>query len=153
MTVDELRIRGAEPDDLPAILRLLDQDSFRYFGETPLEPSERQRAALQDIAQDPMQDLLVGELDGRVIATCQVTWMRMLVANGGLFCQVEAVRTEASLRGRGIGAALMEHVEAEAARRGAARVQLTSNVERPDAHRFYERLGYVASHVGMKKYL
>jgi GNAT superfamily N-acetyltransferase len=79
--------------------------------------------------------------------------MRMLAADGGLYCQVEAVRTSATMRGRGIGATLMGHIETEARRRGAARMQLTTNRERVRAHEFYERLGFVGSHVGMKKYL
>ena len=77
----------------------------------------------------------------------------MLSADGGLYCQVEAVRTTSDLRGRGIGAQLMSVIEDEARRRGAARIQLTSNQRRADAHRFYERLGYEPTHVGMKKYL
>ncbi len=79
--------------------------------------------------------------------------MRMLSADGGLYCQVEAVRTSAARRGQGIGATLMAYIEDEARRRGAARMQLTTNRERVRAHEFYERLGFVGSHVGMKKYL
>lgn len=163
---DRLAVREAGPDDLETVLALTRQDSQHYFTE-PETVTDAQRSALAEIAPkhsaalragrcphaDPNQQLLVGEVDGRVVATAQVTWMRMLSADGGLYCQVEAVRTEASLRGQGIGRRLMEHVEAEARRRGAARMQLTSNRARTDAHRFYERLGYEASHVGMKKYL
>ncbi|WP_375001632.1 GNAT family N-acetyltransferase [Aeromicrobium sp. CTD01-1L150] len=148
----DLVVREATDTDLSRILELTRQDSMHYFDE-PETVTAGQRAAFAEITADPNQDLLVGEVDGRVVATCQLTWMRMLAADGGLYCQVEAVRTEASLRGRGIGAALMAHVEAEARRRGVARMQLTSNSERADAHRFYQRLGYLASHVGMKKYL
>ncbi len=97
--------------------------------------------------------MLVGEIDGEVVCTAQVTWMRMLSADGGLYCQVEAVRTAASHRGQGIGASLMAHIESEARRRGAARIQLTTNRGRTRAHAFYERLGYQPSHVGMKKIL
>ena len=147
-----LRIRPAEPEDLAAILGLVAEDSMHYFTE-PVEVTDNQRAALDQITADPNQDLLVGELDGVVVCTAQVTWMRMLSADGGLYCQVEAVRTSAARRGQGIGAALMAYIEDEARRRGAARMQLTSNRERVRAHEFYERLGYVASHVGMKKYL
>lgn len=145
-------MRAATASDLPAVLALQRGDSMHYFDE-PGDVTDRQRAAFEEISADPHQDLLVGELDGRVVATAQVTWMRMLAADGGLYCQVEAVRTAADLRGQGIGAALMAHVEEEARRRGAARIQLTSNRKRVDAHRFYERLGFETSHVGMKKYL
>lgn len=147
-----LAIRQATADDLEAILGLTAEDSMHYFDE-PAGVTDRQRAAIAEIITDAHQDLLVGELDGRVVCTAQVTWMRMLSADGGLYCQVEAVRTAADLRGRGIGAELMAHVEADARRRGAARMQLTSNASRTRAHAFYERLGFTASHVGMKKYL
>ena len=147
-----LLIRPATPGDLEAILALTAEDSMHYYDE-PDEVTDNQRAAIEEITADPQQDLLVGELDGVVVCSAQVTWMRMLAADGGLYCQVEAVRTSAALRGQGIGATLMAYIEDEARRRGAARIQLTSNRERVRAHQFYERLGFVASHVGMKKYL
>lgn len=150
--MSDLRIRPATPDDLEAMLALVAEDSMHYFDE-PGEVTDNQRAALEEITSDANQDLLVGEIDGVVVCTAQVTWMRMLAADGGLYCQVEAVRTSAARRGQGIGATLMAYIEDEARRRGAARMQLTSNRERVRAHEFYERLGFVASHVGMKKYL
>ena len=148
----ELRIRPATPDDLEAILTLTAEDSMHYYDE-PAGITDNQRAAIEEITADPQQDLLVGELDGAVVCTAQVTWMRMLAADGGLYCQVEAVRTSAARRGQGIGAALMAYIEDEARRRGAARMQLTTNRDRVRAHAFYERLGFVGSHIGMKKYL
>jgi ribosomal protein S18 acetylase RimI-like enzyme len=150
--VSALQVRPATPDDLEAILALTAEDSMHYFAE-PGKVTDNQRAAIEEIISDAHQDLLVGEIDGSVVCTAQVTWMRMLSADGGLYCQVEAVRTSAARRGQGIGATLMAYIEDEARRRGAARMQLTSNRERVRAHEFYERLGFVASHVGMKKYL
>ena len=150
--MSSLRIRPATPDDLEAILSLVAEDSMHAFAE-PTEVTDNQRAALDEITADANQDLLVGEIDGVVVCTAQVTWMRMLSADGGLYCQVEGVRTAAARRGQGIGATLMAYIEDEARRRGAARMQLTSNRQRVRAHEFYERLGFVASHVGMKKYL
>lgn len=147
-----LRIREAGPQDLEAILALTAEDSQHYFDE-PDHVTEHQRAALAEISADAHQQMLVGEIDGSVVCTAQVTWMRMLSADGGLYCQVEAVRTASTRRGEGIGASLMGHIEADARERGAARIQLTSNRDRTRAHSFYERLGYEASHVGMKKYL
>lgn len=147
-----LAVRPATPDDLPVILALLAQDSMHSFDE-PDQISEGQRAALTEITEDAHQDLIVGEVGGTVVCTAQLTWMRVLSADGGLYCQVEAVRTEAASRGRGLGAELMEWVELEARRRGAARLQLTSNRQRTRAHAFYERLGFAATHVGMKKSL
>ncbi|MEJ7635006.1 GNAT family N-acetyltransferase [Aeromicrobium sp.] len=146
-----LQIRPATPEDLAAILVLVREDSKHYF-EEPDTVSDNQRAAIEEIGSDAHQDLLVGEIDGTVVCTAQVTWMRMLAGDGGLYCQVEAVRTSAARRGQGIGATLMAHIENEARRRGAARMQLTTNRERVRAHGFYERLGFVDSHIGMKKY-
>jgi GNAT superfamily N-acetyltransferase len=150
--VSELHIRPATPDDLEAILGLTAEDSMHYYDE-PAGITDNQRAAIEEITADPQQDLLVGELDGVVVCTAQVTWMRMLAADGGLYCQVEAVRTSAARRRQGAGATLMAYIEDEARRRGAARMQLTTNRERVRAHAFYERLGFVGSHIGMKKYL
>lgn len=150
--VSPVQVREARADDLDAVLALMAQDSKHYFEESG-SITANQRAAINEIIADRHQELLVGEVDGRVVATAQVTWMRMLSADGGLYCQVEAVRTAADLRGQGIGATLMTYIEDAARRRGAARMQLTSNKERVRAHAFYEQLGYVASHVGMKKYL
>jgi GNAT superfamily N-acetyltransferase len=150
--VSDLQIRSATPEDLEAILALVAEDSMHYYNE-PAEVTDNQRAAIEEISSDTHQDLLVGEIAGAVVCTAQVTWMRMLAADGGLYCQVEAVRTSAARRGQGIGATLMAYIEDEARRRGAARMQLTTNRQRVRAHEFYERLGFVGSHIGMKKYL
>ncbi len=145
-----LVVREATPDDLERLLALMHQDALHAVPE-PDAVTDRQRAALAEITADPNQQLLVGEVGGTVVTTAQVTWMRVLASDGGLYCQVEAVRTASDRRGQGLGAALMRHVEDEARARGAVRLQLTSQRARTDAHRFYERLGFVASHVGMKK--
>ena len=147
-----LVVREATQHDLDAVLALQREDSFHAFSE-PRHISMNQRAAFAEIDADPQQQLLVGTLGEQVVTTAQVTWIRMLSADGGLYCQVEAVRTASDLRGRGFGAQLMSVIEDEARRRGAARIQLTSNQRRADAHRFYGRLGYEPTHVGMKKYL
>lgn len=148
-----LAIRDAVSGDLDTILRLYAEDSMGYWGDEPTEPTAELVAALAEITADAHQQLLVGEFDGSVVATAQVTYLRVLSGNGALYCQVESVRTDARLRGRGLGTQLMDHIEADARSRGAARMQLTSHLQRTAAHRFYERLGYSGSHVGMKKYL
>jgi GNAT superfamily N-acetyltransferase len=147
-----LLVRRALPEDLEEILAMQAEDSMHYYTE-PSEITANQRAAFDEIDADVNQDLLVGELDGQIVCTAQVTWIRVLSADGGLYCQVEAVRTSSAMRGQGIGRILMESIEAEARHRGAARIQLTTNKERTRAHKFYEELGFVASHIGMKKYL
>lgn len=147
-----LRVRAARREDLPRLLDLLAQDSRQYYGAEPTGITAQQWAAIDEIIADPAHDLLVGERGGEVVATCQLTWLRILSGDGALVCQVEAVRTEASLRGQGLGTTLMGHVEDLARERGAARLQLTSNRDRPEAHRFYERLGWHATHLGFTKY-
>ncbi|MEQ7125597.1 GNAT family N-acetyltransferase [Actinopolymorpha sp. B11F2] len=172
-----LVVREARRADLATIVALIAADAIREVRETvpagasgePSEPAGLRHdvaddglepgyvAAFDEIAADPNTLLLVGELPaGRgaeVVATCQLTFLRHLMYHGGVVAQVEAVRTAAHLRGHGIGTALMDWVVAESRRRGAVRLQLTSNRARGDAHRFYERLGFKASHVGMKLYL
>lgn len=152
-----LVIREARRDDLAAVVGLVAADAIREVAETVPgdggDVAAEYVTAFDEIAADPRQLLLVGELAGAVVATCQLTFIRQLVYRGGLIAQVESVRTAEQLRGRGIGQALLEYVIAESRRRGAVRLQLTTNNQRVDAHRFYERLGFVRSHVGMKLYL
>jgi GNAT superfamily N-acetyltransferase len=92
----------------------------------------------------------VAELDGRVVGTFMLTCIRHLLRQGSLIAQIEAVRVDAPMRGRGLGAEMMRWAIEEARRRGCSRVQLTTNNVRKDAHRFYERLGFRATHLGMK---
>jgi GNAT superfamily N-acetyltransferase len=155
----ELLVREATRADLPAIIRLLAADAIRVGGgsasvdDYPADDevlAPEYETAFAEITADPNVLLLVGSLGEEVVATCQVTFLRHLIYRGPLFAQVESVRTVSHLRGQGIGRTLMEWVIAEARRRGAMRVQLTSNLQRTEAHRFYERLGFAGSHLGMK---
>ena len=151
-----LVIREAVRADLPVLLRMLAEDAIREIAEnvpTSAEVDPRYVAAFEQISADPDCLLLVAELDGSLVATAQLNFIRQLSYFGGLIAQVESVRTVSHLRGQGIGKTLMDWVIDESRRRGCARVQLTSNAQRVDAHRFYERLGFKASHVGMKLYL
>ena len=147
-----LWVREAVPDDLGAIVALQREDVIREVSEGDV-PVAAYRAAFDEITADAHQQLLVGELDGEVVATAQVTWIRRLTYVGGEMGVVESVRVRSDLRGRRLGEQLMRHVLDLARQRGAARVELTTNAQRDAARRFYERLGFVASHVGMKHYL
>ncbi len=145
-------IREAQRSDLAAVVGLLHEDVIREVDETTTPP-EAYAAAFDEITGDAHQQLLVGEVDGEVVATGQLTWVRHLTYVGGLMCQVESVRVRSDRRGEGLGRLLMEHVVGLARARGAARVELTTNAERVRAQRFYADLGFVPSHVGMKFYL
>jgi GNAT superfamily N-acetyltransferase len=94
--------------------------------------------------------VLVAEVGGDVVGVCQLIVFRHLQARGGLCAEIESVHVHPDQRGRGVGATLVRTAIETAWNLGCYRVQLTSNVRRPDAHRFYERLGFVPSHVGFK---
>ena len=147
-----LVVRDARPDDLDAVIALLREDAIREVDEAEV-PASAYAPAFAEILADDHHQLLVGEADGDVVATAQLSWLRRLTYVGGLFCVVESVRVRSDLRSRGYGADLMRAVERIARDRGAARIELTTNARRDRARTFYERLGYVPSHVGMKRYL
>ena len=94
--------------------------------------------------------LVVAEVEGVVLGTLYFTCIPRLHHHGGRTAEVESVRVALEVRGRGISAALVAWAVGEARRRGGFRLNLTSNKARADAHRFYRRLGFVASHEGMK---
>jgi GNAT superfamily N-acetyltransferase len=147
-----LVVRDARPGDLDAVIALLREDAIREVDEAEV-PASAYAPAFVEILADDHHQLLVGEADGEVVATAQLSWLRRLTYVGGLFCVVESVRVRSDLRSRGYGADLMRAVERIARDRGAARIELTTNARRDRARTFYERLGYVPSHVGMKRYL
>ena len=147
-----IEIRTANRDDLDAIVELLRLDSITA---APAEPglSAAQVEAFDTIAAHPDNELIVATLGGEVVATLQLTFMPGLSFQGAWRAQVEGVRVRDDLRSQRIGTRLMEWAIRRARDRGCRMVQLTSNNRRADARRFYERLGFSASHTGMKLYL
>jgi GNAT superfamily N-acetyltransferase len=145
-------VRRARRDDVPAIVDLLRDDELGSGRESPAgEPlPSSYEEAFAAIDRDPSHELMVGELDGRVVATLQLMFLAHLGSRGALVAQIESVHVQSSLRSRGLGAELMRWAISRAREKSCRRVQLTSNKRRKDAHRFYERLGFVASHEGMK---
>lgn len=144
-------IRQATAEDVPAIVALFVDDELGGHGDSlDLAEAAIYRQAFAEIAASPNDTLWVAEVEGRVVGTFQLTLVRTLVHRARLRAIVESVHVASALRGRGIGAAMMRRAVEEARRRGAGVVQLTSNRRRTDAHRFYERLGFTASHVGFK---
>ncbi len=145
-------LRIATEADVAAVVDLLAADQLGATrdgvrGETDLAAYT---AAFRQIDADPAHLLLVAEHDGRLVGTFQLSFLPGLARRGALRAQIEAVRVAESQRGSGLGAAMMRWAIDEARRRGCALVQLTSDKARTDAHRFYARLGFVASHEGMK---
>lgn len=145
----DLVIRDATLHDVPAIIALLVDDKLGSTRETP-DDLAPYLAAFDAIDADPNQRLIVAEREGHVVATLQLTVIPGLSQRGLTRAQVEAVRVAKSERGNGLGTVLMRWSIDEARRRGCGLVQLTSNQARPDAHRFYERLGFAKTHAGFK---
>ncbi len=144
-----MHVRLATEADLPAILHLLFADRATPSDELEAD-APCYAAAFREMQASGTNATWVAEDAGHIVGTLQLTFLRHLMRRGTLVAQVESVRVDAAHRRGGIGAAMMRWAIDEARRRGCSRVQLTSNKSRKDAHRFYERLGFVASHVGMK---
>lgn len=106
--------------------------------------------ALERLLGDPNQHLVVAEREGRVVGTLQLTIIPGLSRRGATRSIIEGVRIHADERGSGLGTRLIEWAIDESRRQGCRLVQLTSDITRTDAHRFYERLGFEASHLGFK---
>jgi GNAT superfamily N-acetyltransferase len=146
-----LVIREAHESDLGRVVELL------LLGQVPGGPPGTEnpadlapyRAALRDIDARGGA-VLVAELDGEVIGVCQLIVLRHLQAHGGLCAEVESMHVHPDHRSSGVGAVLLEEAVDRASALGCYRIQLTSKTVRADAHRFYERLGFVPSHVGFK---
>jgi GNAT superfamily N-acetyltransferase len=147
-----IEIRTANRGDLEAIVQLLRRDSLTAVQDEP-GLSAAQVEAFDTIAAHPDNEIIVATLDGEVIGTLQLTYIPGLSFNGSWRAQVEGVRVRDDLRSQRIGTRLMEWAIRRARERSCRMVQLTSNNKRTAARRFYERLGFTASHTGMKLYL
>ena len=151
MTQEGLFFRLATRDDLPSIVRLLADDdlgSQREQYEDPLP--ESYYSAFEQIHRDPNHELIVAERDGEVIGTLHLIFLPSVSFQGALRAQVESVRVDKRFQSRGIGSEMMKWTLERARQRGAQIIQLTTHKSREDAHRFYERLGFQGSHLGMK---
>lgn len=149
---EDIEIRTANRGDLAAIVQLLQRDSL---ADPPEEPGLTAALieAFDAIAAHPDNEIVVATPGGQVAGTLQLTFILGLSFQGAWRAQVEGVRVREDLRNRRIGTHLMEWVIGRARDRGCRLVQLTSNKKRIDARRFYKRLGFRASHEGMKLHL
>lgn len=151
MTISGVIFRLAKRGDLPSIVRMLADDdlgSQRERYEDPL--AESYYVAFEQIERDANLELCVAELGGEVIGTLHLMFLPSLSFQGGLRAQVESVRMDKLYQGQGIGSDMLKWSIERARKRGAHVVQLTTHLSRTDAHRFYERLGFKGSHLGMK---
>lgn len=146
-------LRRALTDDADAIITLLSDDPISAARGDVASDADRPAylAAMEEILADASNDLLVVELDDSIVGTLQLTSIPGMARRGARRLLVEAVRVRSDLRSSGLGSATMRWVSDIAAPAlGVAMVQLTSDAKRVEAHRFYERLGYVGSHKGFK---
>ncbi len=135
--------------DLDAVVGMLADDPLGAQRESP-DDLTPYRAALRRLADDPNQHVVVAVREGRVVGTLQLTVIPGLSRRGATRSIIEAVRVHADERGSGLGTQLIQWAVDESRRQDCQLVQLTSDATRQDAHRFYERLGFTASHVGFK---
>ncbi|MEU5700616.1 GNAT family N-acetyltransferase [Streptomyces aurantiacus] len=147
--MEDLEIRRAVAADVPAIVAMLADDPLGAQRESP-DDLAPYLTALERLSEDPNQHLVVAVREGRVVGTLQLTIVPGLARKGATRSIIEAVRVHADERGSGLGTRFIEWAVDRSRSEGCQLVQLTSDATRTDAHRFYERLGFTASHVGFK---
>ena len=146
-----MEIRRAERGELLAIVEMLAADPLGAQRERPGDPLDPvYLVAFEAITAQHGNQVLVAVEGARMIGCLQLTFIPGLARCGMLRAQIEAVRVVEDRRDAGIGELLFRHAIALAREAGCGLVQLTSDKGRPDAHRFYDRLGFVASHEGYK---
>ena len=141
-------LRAARREDVPEIVALLADDAIGAGREGAAD--DAYYAAFDLIAADERNRLLVAEAGGRIVGTLQLTTIPGLSRHGMLRGQIEAVRVASGQRGNGLGRRMIERAIEVAREQGCGLVQLTSDKRRPDAVRFYQSLGFTASHEGLK---
>jgi GNAT superfamily N-acetyltransferase len=151
----KLSFRTARRNDLPTILDILANDPLGKSREILQDPlPQSYYDAFEKINADKNQELMIVEDEqSEIVATFQVSFLQYLTYQGGLRAQIEAVRVREDQRGKGLGEKIITWAIHRAKDNGAHLVQLTTDKKRPDAIRFYENLGFIASHEGMKFHL
>lgn len=147
-----MKFRKAIKKDIPFIVQMIADDKLGQLRENYTDPlPEKYYCAFERINADANQELIVVENDKNVIiGTLQLSFIQYLTYQGGVRAQIEAVRIREDLRGEGIGQKMFEWAIQRAKERNAHLLQLTTDKQRPEAARFYEKLGFKASHEGMK---
>ena len=152
--MSELVFRTARAADLDALVQLLADDALGATRECPSSPLPTSYSqAFAAIDADANNELIVAEQDGEIAGMLQLTYIPYLTYQGSWRALVEGVRIAGSRRGQGLGRTLFEWAIERAEERGCRLIQLTTDKQRPDALRFYESLGFVASHEGLKRTL
>ncbi len=150
----KLLFRRATIADLPEILKLLAEDELGKGRESlDLDFQRRYEAAFEKIDRDPNHNLMVVEHGTQIIGTVHLTLLPSLTFQGSTRLQVESVHIAEPWRGRGIGSWMFEKIFESAKKENAPIIQLTTNKKRERAKKFYESLGFEASHEGMKQHI
>ncbi len=150
MTKKSVEFRRATAADLEAIIGLLTDDILGQGREGGVEDLPHYQRAFEDIDRDPNQFLCVAETDGAIIGTLQLTFIPGLARKAVKRGQIEAVRIASDRRSEGLGEQLFQWAIKKCREEGCGLVQLTTDKARPDAHRFYDKLGFEPSHIGYK---
>ncbi|WP_421763078.1 GNAT family N-acetyltransferase [Ekhidna sp.] len=146
-----MNIRKAIETDIPAIVSLLASDALGSERENYTLPiPESYIKAFQNITSNSNQYLIVVEDADEIIGTAQLSLIPYMTYQGGIRAQIEAVRIKSDRRGSGIGEQLFKWMISKAKDKGAHLIQLTTDKKRPEALRFYEKIGFLASHEGLK---
>lgn len=154
MRTHNMIFRKAERVDVPFIVQMLANDKLGKLREKYEDPlPEKYYEAFENINNDSNQELIVIERDDEIIGTLQLSFIQYLTYKGGIRAQIEAVRIREDLRGEGIGQQMFEWAITRAKERNAHILQLTTDKSRPEALHFYEKLGFKATHEGMKLHL
>ena len=146
-----LQYRQATKADIPVLIEMLVDDSLGKLREdysTPINPCYI--TAMQHIQNDPNNELTVVEQTGEIVGMLQLTFIPYLTHKGAWRCLIEGVRIKKAFRGKGLGTLFFQWAIKRAKGRACHIVQLTSDKKRPEAIRFYKKLGFVASHEGFK---
>jgi ribosomal protein S18 acetylase RimI-like enzyme len=147
----KLTFREAAERDLDSIVKMLADDVLGSKRERYVKPlPESYLKAFRAIEADPNNELIVACLDEEVVGVQQVTFTPYLTHQGGWRATIEGVRTASTVRGQGAGTEMIKYAIKRAKDRGCHLVQLTTDKQRPEALRFYEKLGFQATHEGLK---
>lgn len=147
----ELKYRSANFEDLESLVALLSNDLLgrkREDASVPLNSAYIE--AFEAIVRDLNNELLVVELENSLVGMLQITFIPYLTHIGSWRCLIEGVRIHTDYRGQGFGEKIFEYAIEQARNKGCKIVQLTSDKQRPDAIRFYKKLGFKATHEGFK---
>lgn len=152
--MQSLTFREACREDVPGLVAMLADDALGAQREQNTDPlPESYYQAFASIDDDPHNELVVATIGETIVGMLQLTFIPYLTYRGGWRALIEGVRVTSDQRGSGLGRKMLEWAIARAREKGCHLVQLTTDKSRPDALRFYETLGFIPSHEGMKLHL